>query len=116
MICRKHPEQYPGVPCAKCIAEAWSDYIVDEPKETEVSPHRTRISNSAAKTIGGEVKYIITECLDGGWMLQQQENQTIWPTVIKKTKREVIARLMQLMDVGPVRPQTEPEKIVFEEE
>jgi len=37
MICRKHPEQYPGVPCAKCIAEAWSDYIVDEPKEAEVS-------------------------------------------------------------------------------
>lgn len=55
-------------------------------------------------------KFILTE-IDGEWAIEQIEVSGIWPTVSKKTDREVVARLMQVLGVGPVAPQTEPERI-----
>jgi len=58
-------------------------------------------------------KFEIVECREG-WALTQTHGENVWPTTVKGTARELIARLMQLMKVGPVAPQTEPETVVIE--
>ena len=54
--------------------------------------------------------YTITETSDG-FALEEQCGENILPQTHKATAREVIARLMQIMNVGPVAPQTFPEEV-----
>jgi len=39
------------------------------------------------------------------------DGENIYPVTVKKNAREMIARLMQLLDVGPVAPQIGPERV-----
>ena len=55
-------------------------------------------------------KFILTE-IDGVWTIEQIICESIYPTTKKQDDRAMIARLMQLIGVGPVAPQTEPEKV-----
>lgn len=54
--------------------------------------------------------YTITETSDG-FIIEEQCGENIFPQTRKATAREVIARLMQIMNVGPVAPQTFPEEV-----
>ena len=54
--------------------------------------------------------YTITETSDG-FTIEEQCGENISPQTHKATAREVIARLMQIMNVGPVAPQTFPEEV-----
>ncbi len=55
-------------------------------------------------------KYTITET-SNGFVLNEQVGESVCPQTHKKTAREVIARLMQIMKVGPVAPQAFPEEV-----
>ena len=55
-------------------------------------------------------KYTITETSDG-FIIEEQCGENISPQTHKATAREVIARLMQIMNVGPVGPQIFPEEV-----
>lgn len=55
-------------------------------------------------------KFILTE-VDGAWTIEEIVCESIYPVTAKPNTREMIARLMQLVEVGPVAPQTEPEKV-----
>ena len=56
-------------------------------------------------------KFVLTEREDGSWSIEESDGSSVWPTTTKKTKREMAARLLQLLDLGPVAPQTEPERV-----
>jgi hypothetical protein len=51
------------------------------------------------------------EKTSNGWELSIEKGESIFPTTTYKTKRLVVARLSQLLDIGPVAPQTHPERI-----
>ena len=51
------------------------------------------------------------ERLDGSWSMHLSDGENIYPVTVKKNAREMIARLMQLIDVGPVAPQIGPERV-----
>lgn len=55
-------------------------------------------------------KYILTE-IDGKWTIEEMIIESVYPTTVKDSAREMIARLMQLVGIGPVAPQIEPENI-----
>jgi hypothetical protein len=55
-------------------------------------------------------KYTITENADG-FVLAEERGESVYPHTQKATAREVVARLMQLMEIGPVAPQTYPERV-----
>jgi hypothetical protein len=59
-------------------------------------------------------QFILTE-VDGDWYIQQTDLKSIYPTTKKSGERAMIARLMQLLDVGPLSPQLEPESIKISE-
>ncbi len=46
-----------------------------------------------------------------GYAIEHRDGETVWPTTMKATKREAAARLLQLMGIGPVRPQMTPERV-----
>jgi hypothetical protein len=57
-------------------------------------------------------RYSLTEQDDGSWLIEQESGSgSTWPAITKPTKRAAIARLMQLVDIGPVAPQLEPESV-----
>jgi hypothetical protein len=59
---------------------------------------------------------VLTEYNDGSWIIEEKSNDdSIWPAVRKASSREMIARLMQLVNVGPVAPQTHPERVGIDE-
>ena len=75
-----------------------------------MSAERRSADEEGHKTMIHEWK--ITETVDG-FLLEERDNRgNIWPPTIKPSKRDVIARLIQVMKVGPVAPKIEPE-IVF---
>jgi len=55
-------------------------------------------------------KYTITQTEDG-FLLGEERGESVFPQTFKPTSRTIVARLMQLMRIGPVAPQTEPEDI-----
>lgn len=55
-------------------------------------------------------KFILTE-VDGQWSIEEMSLSSIYPITQKPNSREMVARLMQLVDVGPVAPQTGPERV-----
>jgi hypothetical protein len=56
-------------------------------------------------------QFLLTQFDDGTWCIQEYSIQSAYPQTMKPNAREMIARLMQLVDVGPVAPQIEPEKV-----
>ena len=56
----------------------------------------------------------IHEYPDGSWVIKEFKNGSIYPDTLKPNARAMIARLSQLLDIGPVAPQTEPERICIE--
>jgi hypothetical protein len=60
---------------------------------------------------GDRRSFTITELSDGRWMIEERNGASIYPSTLKPNAREMIARLMQLANVGPVAPQTTPESI-----
>lgn len=61
-------------------------------------------------------QYTITQHDDGRWTLAEVDSVgNIWPTITKPTARAVVARLMQLLEIGPVAPQIEPEQVCIGE-
>ena len=60
--------------------------------------------------------FIITERYDGTFTIAENTaDGSVWPTTEKPNARAAIARLMQLLDIGPVAPQTIPENICIGE-
>lgn len=55
--------------------------------------------------------FIIEEGVDGEWIIHQWHNEGVAPQSSYPTKRLAAARLLQLLHIGPVAPQTHPEKI-----
>jgi len=56
-------------------------------------------------------KWTITEDDNGVHIVEEDDEGNITPTTTKPTRREAVSRLMQLMNIGPVAPQTDPENI-----
>ena len=55
-------------------------------------------------------RFVITEQLDGSWLLVESDDHgNVWPTTEKRSAREIVARLSQLLGIGPVAPQTHAE-------
>jgi hypothetical protein len=56
--------------------------------------------------------YTITQHDDGRFTLVESDDQgNVWPTTEKATARLIVARLSQLLAIGPVAPQTTPEEV-----
>lgn len=61
---------------------------------------------------------VLKEFEDGSWTIDEGSNPLAgegWPTVRKPTARQAVARLLQLLDMGPVAPQTTPERVCIGE-
>lgn len=57
-------------------------------------------------------RFVITETANGEWTLVESDDRgNVWPTTVKATAREMVARLSQLLGIGPVAPQTRPERV-----
>jgi hypothetical protein len=56
--------------------------------------------------------YVLNELADGSFSVHLSDAQgNVWPTTVKPNAREAVARLMQLLQIGPVAPQIKPEKV-----
>lgn len=76
-----------------------------------------------SETMDEETKSIAEECLlatvgsqffgiverDGAWWVLQHTQESVFPQVSYPTKRDAAGRMLQLLHVGPVAPQTHPE-------
>jgi hypothetical protein len=51
----------------------------------------------------------------GEWLVGMEDGENIWPTTSYSTKRLAMARVLQLLDLGPVGPQMHPERICIGE-
>jgi hypothetical protein len=61
-------------------------------------------------------RYVITQHDDGRFVLEESDDRgNVWPPVEKPTARAIVARLMQLLDIGPVAPQITPEEVCIGE-
>lgn len=59
---------------------------------------------------GGKPFWAITQEADGTYsVLERTRDGSIMPSSLHETKRLAAARLLQIMDLGPVAPQLEPE-------
>lgn len=56
-------------------------------------------------------QFVLAEYHDNTWTIREFKNASIFPLITKTTAKEMVARLLQLLDLGPVAPQTEPERI-----
>ena len=56
-------------------------------------------------------RWLIMEEPDGRYSIVDMSKDGIGPKIIKSDKRGVAARLLQLLDLGPVAPQDYPEEI-----
>lgn len=57
-----------------------------------------------------ELKITIIED-DEAWHVSMVEGESIYPTTSYPTSRLAVARVLQLLDLGPVGPQDHPEDI-----
>ena len=53
---------------------------------------------------------MIVEVQDG-YELHIHDRDSVWPVIKYPDKRTVAARLLQLLDIGPVAPQVHAEKV-----
>ena len=53
----------------------------------------------------------LTEHVDGSWTINEYAGSSRWPPVHKPNTREMVARVMQLVGIGPVAPQISPEDV-----
>lgn len=61
-------------------------------------------------------QYLITQLSDGSFVLDESDDSgNSWPQTKKTTARQVVARLMQLLEIGPVAPQIHPEEVCIGE-
>ncbi len=60
-------------------------------------------------------RWIIVEEGDGTYSIHEHSTDGVAPPTIKTNKREVAARLLQLLGIGPVAPQDYPESICIGE-
>lgn len=57
-------------------------------------------------------RYTITQHDDGRFVLDESDDKgNVWPPTEKPTARAIVARLSQLLEIGPVAPQTTPEEV-----
>lgn len=57
-------------------------------------------------------RYTITQHDDGRFTLEQSDGRgNVWPPTEKRSARAIVARLSQLLEIGPVAPQTTPEEV-----
>lgn len=55
--------------------------------------------------------FVLQEFEDGTWAIRQFKDGSIWPATYKDTSKLMIARLLQILDLGPVAPQLYPEQV-----
>lgn len=55
--------------------------------------------------------FVLQEFGDGSWSIREFKGGEIYPATYKDCAREMMARMLQLLDLGPVGPQTEAEKV-----
>jgi hypothetical protein len=56
-------------------------------------------------------RWIIVEEGDGTYSIHEHMVDGVAPPTVKPNKREVAARLLQLLQIGPVAPQDYPEEV-----
>lgn len=56
-------------------------------------------------------RWIIVEEVDGTFTIHEHKRDSVFCPTPKKTAREVAARMLQLLNVGPTAPQDWPEEI-----
>lgn len=56
-------------------------------------------------------RWIIVDEEDGTFSIHEHMKDGVAPPIVKPNKREVAARLLQLLEIGPVAPQSYPEEI-----
>lgn len=56
-------------------------------------------------------KFTLEQFEDQSWAIKEEEDDNIMPHTLKNNSRDMVARLSQLLHIGPVSPQTEPERI-----
>ena len=66
------------------------------------------IAEETRKSWAGKKLWAIVEEADG-WVVHQHSPSGVSPSTHYPTKREAIARLMQLLATGPIAPQMHPE-------
>ncbi len=49
--------------------------------------------------------------IPAGYAVEEMHDESSFPTNVYPTKRAAAARLLQLMGLGPVRPQMHPERV-----
>lgn len=60
-------------------------------------------------------RWIIVEEDDGTYSIHEHMKDGVAPLCIKPDKRGIAARLLQLLHIGPVRPQDYPEEVCIGE-
>jgi hypothetical protein len=61
------------------------------------------------------MKKIILEETGIAWSVSLEEGESIYPTTSYPTTRLAVARILQLLWLGPVAPQTHPESVCIGE-
>jgi hypothetical protein len=56
-------------------------------------------------------RWIVVEEADGTYSIHEHMTDGVAPPCVKPNKREVAARLLQLLQIGPVAPQDWPEEV-----
>lgn len=60
-------------------------------------------------------KFTLEQRADGCWHITHEKGESIYPTTSYDTPRKAASRLLQLLDIGPVAPQTHPERVCIGE-
>lgn len=62
--------------------------------------------------------FVLVERDDGTWTIEHyvhgEQKDSSYPITYKPTAREAMSRVLQLLDLGPVAPQTHPERVGVE--
>jgi hypothetical protein len=70
----------------------------------------TEIQNEWLEQNRTALRWMIVETPEG-YEVHQHSAASVWPPTTYPTKRLAAARLLQLLGIGPVAPQTHPESV-----
>lgn len=76
-------------------------------------PEVLQIKRDWARSVEGAKLIAIEERADG-WVVHQHTADSVFPPVLYPNKRLAAARVLQLLHIGPVAPQSHPESVCIE--
>jgi len=74
-----------------------------------------RTASANFEAMRGQSFIALVETAEGWSLIQHSEGGSVYPRTSYETKRQIAARVLQLLGIGPVAPQTWPESVCIGE-